>query len=234
MPPDTLASLASEKSPLKSSSYNDFSFQGQRRPRAYSESYVNTSSWNTAASILPEVNEDITVPSMLDQYTSMYNKNGRIGIYTKKERIEIIERFREKRSRRVWRKKIRYHCRKNLADKRIRIKGRFVKKTEDVPGTENENDSSSVDEGMGEEVDESLITITDIISEGGNDTKKPEISVEMPTVDDNSSKHKVSVITEPDGTNCLETQGEGYGHEHQGTLAPEEGYERMRRHSIAY
>ena len=39
----------------------------------------------------------------------------------------IIQRFREKRLRRNWAKKIRYTCRKNLADRRIRVKGRFVK-----------------------------------------------------------------------------------------------------------
>ena len=39
----------------------------------------------------------------------------------------MISRFHEKRKRRVWKKKIRYHCRKNLADSRVRVKGRFVK-----------------------------------------------------------------------------------------------------------
>jgi hypothetical protein len=39
----------------------------------------------------------------------------------------IIKRYHEKRMRRVWTKKIRYSCRKNLADRRIRIKGRFIK-----------------------------------------------------------------------------------------------------------
>lgn len=43
------------------------------------------------------------------------------------ERSAIIHRFREKRKRRVWKKKIRYFCRKNLADRRVRVKGRFVK-----------------------------------------------------------------------------------------------------------
>ena len=59
----------------------------------------------------------------------VYNKNGRIGIYTPSERAAIIARFQGKRSRRVWNKKIRYNCRKNLADRRLRVKGRFVKRS---------------------------------------------------------------------------------------------------------
>ena len=59
----------------------------------------------------------------------MYNKNGRIGIYTPAERAAIISRFNSKRERRVWNKKIRYNCRKNLADRRMRVKGRFVKRS---------------------------------------------------------------------------------------------------------
>ena len=60
----------------------------------------------------------------------IYNKNGRIGIYTASERAAIIARFQSKRTRRVWNKKIRYGCRKNLADRRLRVKGRFVKRSE--------------------------------------------------------------------------------------------------------
>lgn len=70
---------------------------------------------------------ETSLPQMMDQYSSIYNKNGRIGIYTREERSAIIHRFREKRKRRVWKKKIRYFCRKNLADRRVRVKGRFVK-----------------------------------------------------------------------------------------------------------
>jgi hypothetical protein len=44
----------------------------------------------------------------------------------------MISRFHEKRKRRVWKKKIRYHCRKNLADSRVRVKGRFVKCAADL------------------------------------------------------------------------------------------------------
>ena len=39
----------------------------------------------------------------------------------------MLQKCREKRRRRVWYKKVRYGCRKNLADRRLRIKGRFVR-----------------------------------------------------------------------------------------------------------
>jgi hypothetical protein len=45
-------------------------------------------------------------------------------------RAEALARYREKRARRTHAKKIRYHLRKVNADKRPRIKGRFVKKGE--------------------------------------------------------------------------------------------------------
>lgn len=65
----------------------------------------------------------VILPQILEgDYRTVYNKNGRIGIYTREERQSIIRRFQDKRRNRVWKKKIRYHCRKNLADRRVRIK----------------------------------------------------------------------------------------------------------------
>lgn len=43
------------------------------------------------------------------------------------ERMVKVKRYLEKRKRRKWTKKISYDCRKSTADKRLRIKGRFVK-----------------------------------------------------------------------------------------------------------
>lgn len=54
-----------------------------------------------------------------------------IGVYTVEERQLRIQRFLEKRQRRVWRKRIKYDCRKKLADNRPRVKGRFVKRSEE-------------------------------------------------------------------------------------------------------
>lgn len=54
----------------------------------------------------------------------------RVGAYTKEERQAIIAKFRAKKMRRVWRKQIKYDCRKRLADTRPRVKGRFVSRKE--------------------------------------------------------------------------------------------------------
>eukprot|EP00559_Dactyliosolen_fragilissimus_P007730 CAMPEP_0184860868 /NCGR_PEP_ID=MMETSP0580-20130426/5675_1 /TAXON_ID=1118495 /ORGANISM="Dactyliosolen fragilissimus" /LENGTH=210 /DNA_ID=CAMNT_0027358129 /DNA_START=266 /DNA_END=898 /DNA_ORIENTATION=- len=88
----------------------------------------------------------VTLPHDLEKYQEIYNKNGRIGIYTPAERAAIIAKFNSKRSKRVWNKKIRYNCRKNLADRRLRVKGRFVKRSvEDDINSDNStecNDTS--------------------------------------------------------------------------------------------
>ena len=51
-----------------------------------------------------------------------------LGAYSRQERDERIAKYRAKRARRVWRKQVKYDCRKKLADTRPRIKGRFVTK----------------------------------------------------------------------------------------------------------
>lgn len=48
----------------------------------------------------------------------------------RKLRMEALARFRSKRANRSFAKKVRYECRKQLADSRPRVKGRFVKKSE--------------------------------------------------------------------------------------------------------
>jgi hypothetical protein len=60
----------------------------------------------------------------------LLNRDGRIGIYLPEARRARIARFHAKRCRRIWRKRIKYDCRKKLADSRPRIKGRFVKRSD--------------------------------------------------------------------------------------------------------
>lgn len=60
----------------------------------------------------------------------LLNKGGRIGIYLPEQRKARIAQFHSKRKLRIWRKRIKYDCRKKLADSRPRIKGRFVKRSD--------------------------------------------------------------------------------------------------------
>ncbi|CAK4085303.1 unnamed protein product [Aphanomyces euteiches] len=62
-----------------------------------------------------------------------------IGAYTPTARKLRLEKFHEKRKKRIWKKSIKYDCRKKLADDRPRIKGRFVRVLENlVSKTEDE------------------------------------------------------------------------------------------------
>jgi hypothetical protein len=57
---------------------------------------------------------------------------GWVGAYSPDSREIRINRFLEKRNHRVWVKKVKYDVRKNFADSRLRVKGRFVKKEDEL------------------------------------------------------------------------------------------------------
>ncbi|KAL6754036.1 CCT motif-domain-containing protein, partial [Haematococcus lacustris] len=50
------------------------------------------------------------------------------GKLTPAERLLRIQRYREKRQARNTHRNIKYQCRKSLAEARLRVKGRFVKR----------------------------------------------------------------------------------------------------------
>jgi hypothetical protein len=69
----------------------------------------------------------------------------KIGTLTVEERREKVQKFLEKRKRRVFKKRISYQCRKRVADSRVRVKGRFVTKEqakmmEQAPAEEKKED----------------------------------------------------------------------------------------------
>lgn len=75
----------------------------------------------------------------------LYNSNTKIGTISIEERKIKVQKYLDKRKRRNFRKKISYMCRKNVADKRIRIKGRFVSKLQaDAILGEKSNNSSEL------------------------------------------------------------------------------------------
>lgn len=75
---------------------------------------------------VPDANGNTTGTFQME----LLNKDGRIGIYLPEARRARIARFHAKRKMRIWRKRIKYDCRKKLADSRPRIKGRFVKRSD--------------------------------------------------------------------------------------------------------
>ena len=70
--------------------------------------------------------------TMEAEYEPPERPEGWIGAYSPESRKLRIERFLEKRNHRVWTKKVKYDVRKNFADSRMRVKGRFVKKEDEV------------------------------------------------------------------------------------------------------
>lgn len=54
-----------------------------------------------------------------------------IGAYSPEAREARLQRFYEGRPRRVWHRRVKYDVRKNFADSRVRVKGRFVKKSDE-------------------------------------------------------------------------------------------------------
>lgn len=57
---------------------------------------------------------------------------GMIGIYDREERKKRLARFVEKRNARVWTREVQYDSRKLFADKRVRVRGRFVRRDDEI------------------------------------------------------------------------------------------------------
>lgn len=90
-----------------------------------SPGYGNTMSADVFASKVPE-NFQLDVEAREEEL--MARAQSSVQRLTEAERKEKIQKYLKKRENRIWRKKISYDCRKKVADKRLRIKGRFVTK----------------------------------------------------------------------------------------------------------
>ena len=83
---------------------------------------------------MPRSLSDPNFQRSLDQdgLTHVERPDGWVGAYSPDSRKVRIERFLQKRNHRVWTKTVKYDVRKNFADSRLRVKGRFVKKEDEV------------------------------------------------------------------------------------------------------
>jgi hypothetical protein len=69
----------------------------------------------------------------------MYGDTKRVGRFTLEERRQLLQRFQQKRTQRNFNKKIKYACRKSLADKRPRVRGRFARNDESTEHSSRTN-----------------------------------------------------------------------------------------------
>lgn len=85
--------------------------------------FMNPYVFNTA----PEMDIEQFSTSIGSMMKSSFSKeNGFVGPLTREERLQKINQYLEKKKNRRW-KHVRYNVRKDLADKRERVQGRFVK-----------------------------------------------------------------------------------------------------------
>jgi hypothetical protein len=152
----------------------------------------------------------------------VYNKNGRIGIYTPAERAAIIARFQKKRKSRMWKKKIRYNCRKNLADRRLRIKGRFVKRSS--PSSSSNKNAVTATTNATTKVEETRTTnvATTATTDVGTNASAgagaiQSIPEETEFIENGEEDIEMPDVTDPDAGFCP---------------TDDQPYRRLRRHTI--
>ncbi|KAG6417951.1 hypothetical protein SASPL_120148 [Salvia splendens] len=99
--------------------------------------------------------------SPLMNESSIIESMSRASPYSPEEKKERIERYRSKRNLRNFNKKIKYECRKTLADSRPRIRGRFARndETDKAPQTQSQWEEHNQDED-----DENWINFIDSFS----------------------------------------------------------------------
>lgn len=87
----------------------------------------------------PNMNAENWAGGRLGLQNKVEDPNLKITRYSAEERKDRILRYLKKRSQRNFNKTIKYACRKTLADKRVRIRGRFAKNNNDICTEDDES-----------------------------------------------------------------------------------------------
>ncbi|XP_017232180.1 two-component response regulator-like APRR5 [Daucus carota subsp. sativus] len=96
------------------------------------------------------VNGGANATPLASEITSLEDSTFKVGKLSAEERKEKIHRYMKKRNERNFSKKIKYACRKTLADSRPRVRGRFAKN--DDFGDPTRTTSSTHEEDTDEDV----------------------------------------------------------------------------------
>ncbi|XP_021774350.1 zinc finger protein CONSTANS-like [Chenopodium quinoa] len=100
---------------------------------------LESNGYGALHSYVPSANNYVATPPecwefqghTTSQVTGSENSSNKVGKYSVEEKKERILRYLKKRNQRNFRKTIKYACRKTLADRRVRIRGRFAKNQEE-------------------------------------------------------------------------------------------------------
>ncbi|WOG83212.1 hypothetical protein DCAR_0102386 [Daucus carota subsp. sativus] len=111
---------------------------------------IDFSSSPTALSSQHLVNGGANATPLASEITSLEDSTFKVGKLSAEERKEKIHRYMKKRNERNFSKKIKYACRKTLADSRPRVRGRFAKN--DDFGDPTRTTSSTHEEDTDEDV----------------------------------------------------------------------------------
>ncbi|XP_076900231.1 uncharacterized protein LOC143554344 [Bidens hawaiensis] len=116
--PTGFSSIPTETDYQKVEQDDYFGSSGGYGTNSWSVNYPTaTNNWDTD---LPKASKEVEEPAL------------KIGRYSAEERKDKILRYLKKRNQRNFNKTIKYECRKTLADKRIRVRGRFTKNNNDL------------------------------------------------------------------------------------------------------